>query len=135
MVEELRMSEEDEQKVSCERQEDAALWQEIEAAVQDYLDVAEGDEWATTLGWYALEEAIGRLLEDTVSLPQGAGFEEYERWHGFAPFRCGACGSSVVGAGYGPQGCAPPHVAVVAYVCPTCLVRGLSGEVDEEEED
>ncbi len=127
MIEELKLSDE---------QEHAALWQEIEAAVQGYLDVAaKGDEWETTLGWYSLAEAIGRLLEDTVSLPQGAGFEEYERWHGFAPFRCGACGSSVVGAGYGPQGCAPPHVAVVAYVCPTCLIRAFSGEVMDEEDE
>ena len=127
MIEELKLSDE---------QEHAALWQEIEAAVQGYLDVAaKGDEWETTLGWYSLAEAIGRLLEDTVSLPQGAGFEDYVKWHGLAPFRCGACGSSVAGAGYGPPGSGAPHVTVVTHVCPTCLVRALSGEVDEEEED
>jgi len=124
MIEELRMSEEEE-----------SLWQEIETAVQDYLDVAEGDEWATTLGWYALEEAIGLLLEDTVSLPQGDGFDNYVKWHGLAPFRCGQCGSVVAGAGYGPPGSGAPYVTVVTHVCPTCLIRAFSGEVMDEEDE
>ena len=127
MIEELKLSDE---------QEHAALWQEIEAAVQEYLSVvAEGDEWETTLGWYALAEKIGRILERDVVLPKGEGFERYQRWHGLAPFRCGACGSAVAGAGYGPPGSGAPYVTVVTHVCPTCLVRALSGEVMDEEDE
>ncbi len=137
----------DERQTEIEEEEDEA-WNEMEYAAMEYLTVAKGkDAWETTAAWYALCETLGRILERVISLPgeglaqhesdsvlvYGVGLAQYERWHGFAPFRCGLCGSVMVGAGYGPPGCTSPHVAIVTWACPACLIRGITAEAADQE--
>jgi len=108
--------------------ESLEVWRELEAVAREYL-ATEREGWEGEMGALLdLYSALGRILERELEDEEGK-----KKWHGMTPFRC-HCGAAIVGAGYGPPGCATSHhVTVTQWVCPACLIRGITGEVIDEE--